>query len=152
MAGDAGLWQSVWWLEVAWCILEPVELAAAVMVVQDSRMAMRVPAGARPGVVLRPVLVGLSLPGRWAILWLKGRQGLVDGRSLVGGEQGWRGCFGRGCTVGRNCCGVGRGAVGVGTGEPERGSGCRVRVGVVERGGVLERLLRGVPPIGEGKS
>ena len=26
------------------------------------------------------------------------------------------------------------------------------RVGVVERGGVLERLWRGVPPIGEGKS
>ena len=32
------------------------------------------------------------------------------------------------------------------------GSGCRVRVGVVERGGVLECLWRGVPPIGEGKS
>ena len=54
--------------------------------------------------------------------------------------------------MGRNCCGAGRGAVGVGTGDPERGSGCRVRVGVVERGGVLERLWRGVPPIGEGKS
>ena len=31
-------------------------------------------------------------------------------------------------------------------------SGCRVRVGVAERGGVLERLWRGVPPIGEGKA
>ena len=62
------------------------------------------------------------------------------------------GCYGRGCTVGRNCCGVGRDAVGVGTGDPERGSVCRVRGGVVERGGVLERLLRGVPPIGAGKS
>ena len=38
-----------------------------------------------------------------------------------------------------------------GVGEPVRGSGWRVRVGVVERGGVLDRLLRGVPPIGEGK-
>ena len=37
-----------------------------------------------------------------------------------------------------------------GVGEPVRGSGCRVRVGVVVRGGVLERLLRGVPPMGEG--
>ena len=54
--------------------------------------------------------------------------------------------------MGRNCCGVGRDAVGVGIGDPERGSGRRVRVGVVERGGVLERLLRGVPPIGAGKS
>ena len=42
--------------------------------------------------------------------------------------------------------------VGVGLGDPERGSGWRVRVGVVERGGVLVRLLRGVPPMGEGKS
>ena len=31
-----------------------------------------------------------------------------------------------------------------------RGSGWRVRVGVVVRGGVLERLLRGVPPMGDG--
>ena len=31
-----------------------------------------------------------------------------------------------------------------------RGSDCLVRVGVVVRGGVLERLLRGVPPMGEG--
>ena len=45
--------------------------------------------------------------------------------------------------MGRNCCGAGRGAdVGVGTRDPERGSGCRVRDGVVERGGVLERLWR----------
>ena len=42
--------------------------------------------------------------------------------------------------------------VGVGTGEPERGSGCRVQVGVAERGGVFDRLWCGVPPIGEGKS
>ena len=38
-----------------------------------------------------------------------------------------------------------------GIGEPVRGSGCRVRVGVVERGGVLERLWHGVPPMGEGE-
>lgn len=37
-----------------------------------------------------------------------------------------------------------------GVGEPVRGSGWRVRVGVVVRGGVLERLLRGVPPMGDG--
>ena len=42
------------------------------------------------------------------------------------------------------------GVVRWGVGEPVRGSGCRVRVGVVVRGGVLERLLRGVPPMGEG--
>ena len=36
-----------------------------------------------------------------------------------------------------------------GVGEPVRGSGCRGRVGVVVRGGVLERLLRGVPPMGD---
>ena len=37
-----------------------------------------------------------------------------------------------------------------GVGEPARGSGWRVRVGVVVLGGVLERLLRGVPPMGDG--
>ena len=38
-----------------------------------------------------------------------------------------------------------------GVGEPVRGSGWRVRVGVVVRGGGLfERLLRGVPPMGDG--
>ena len=42
------------------------------------------------------------------------------------------------------------GVVRWGVGEPVRGSGCRVRVGVVVREGVLERLLRGVPPMGEG--
>ena len=47
-------------------------------------------------------------------------------------------------------CEVGVGAVRCGVGEPVRGSGCRVRVGVVPRGGVLERRLRGVPPMGEG--
>ena len=47
-------------------------------------------------------------------------------------------------------CRVVAGVVRWGVGEPVRGSGCRVRVGVVVRGGVLERLLRGVPPMGEG--
>ena len=37
-----------------------------------------------------------------------------------------------------------------GVGEPVRGSGWRVRVGVVVRGGVLERLFCGVPPMGDG--
>ena len=37
-----------------------------------------------------------------------------------------------------------------GVGDPVRGSGWRVRVGVVVRGGVLERLLRGAPPMGDG--
>ena len=50
------------------------------------------------------------------------------------------------------CCGAGDGAVRQGIGEPARGSGCRVRVGVAERGGVLERLWRGVPPMGEGNA
>ena len=54
-------------MEVAWCILEQVELVAVVMVEQDSGMAMHVLAGARLGVVLKPVSVGVSLPGRWAI-------------------------------------------------------------------------------------
>ena len=125
---------------MAWCILEPVELAAVVMVEQDSRMAMRA------------TVSGARHP--WAILWHGGTgcTGLVDGRSLMGGEQGWRWMFRKRLHCGKELLCVGRGAVGVGTGEPERGSGCRVRVGVVERGGVLERLLRGVPPIGEGKS
>ena len=47
-----------------------------------------------------------------------------------------------------------------GTGEPRRMSACveerswrnRVRCGVVERGGVLERELLGVPPMGDVKS
>ena len=123
------------------------------MVGQDSRMAMRAAAGeacagaeacvgwaAAPWKMGNPVAGGTGCKG-----WL------VAGACWVERRAGG-GCFGRGCTVGRNCCGVERGAVGVGTGEPERGSGCRVRVGVVERGGVLERLVRGVPPIGEGKS
>ena len=42
------------------------------------------------------------------------------------------------------------GGVRWGVGEPVRGSDYLVRVGVVVRGGVLERLLRGVPPMGEG--
>ena len=46
---------------MAWCILEQVELVAVVMVEQDSGMATRL------GVVLKPVSVGVSLPGRWAI-------------------------------------------------------------------------------------
>ena len=54
-------------MEVAWCILEQVELVAVVMVEQDSGMAMRVLAGARLGVVLKPVSGGASLPGRWVI-------------------------------------------------------------------------------------
>ena len=108
------------------------------MVGQDSRMAMRVAAGARLVSVLKSVADGLPHPG-----W---RGWLMAGACWVERKAGG-GCFGRGCTVGRNCCGVERGAVGVGIGEPERGSGCRVRVGVVERGGVLERLVRGVPPI-----
>ena len=48
------------------------------------------------------------------------------------------------------CCEVGGGAERWGVGEPVRGSCWRVRLGVVERGGVLERRLRGVPPMGEG--
>ena len=67
VAGGAGLWQPVRRLEVAWCILEQVELVAVVMVEQDSGMAMRVLAGARLGVVLKPVSGGASLPGRWVI-------------------------------------------------------------------------------------
>ena len=47
-------------------------------------------------------------------------------------------------------CGLVAESVRWGVGEPVRGSGCRVRVGVVVRGGVLDRLLRGVPPMGEG--
>ena len=44
-----------------------------------------------------------------------------------------------------------------GTGDPHRGSECRpcvkrVRCGVVDLGGVLERARRGVPPIGAVKS
>ena len=52
---------------VVWCILEQVELVAVGIVEQDRGMAMHVLAGARLGVVLKPVSVGLSLPGRWAI-------------------------------------------------------------------------------------
>ena len=45
----------------------------------------------------------------------------------------------------------------VGTGDPQRGSGWRpwvnrVLCGVLDRGGVLERARRGVPPIGAVKS
>ena len=57
--------------------------------------------------------------------------------------------MGRGWTVAVDC-GLVAAVVRRGVGEPVRGSGCQVRVGVVVRGGVLERLLRGVPPMGEG--
>ena len=45
---------------MAWCILEPVELAAVVMVEQDSRMATRVPAGARLGLWLEGRVAGVG--------------------------------------------------------------------------------------------
>ena len=91
----------------------------------------------------------------WAIRWVEGLSagGLWEGFLVevnivlaVGASAG----VAQGAM---NCCGAGLGNdVGVGLGDPERGSGWRVRVGVVERGGVLVRLLRGVPPMGEGKS